>query len=409
MAGPAAKSLKATSEAKRMVFLGTGFGMTKSSWFPDMDDVGRGYALPAGLAPLERHKEGFSIIQNLTHQYSRNGHAGSTFWLTGANQYAVAGKSFHNTISVDQVAARHFGKHTRFTSLEFSSRDSNHPGAGHGPGLSLAWDEQGKPLSSLNSPNTVFHKLFSNPKISVQEQQQLLIERRSILDTVYADAKSMATKINHSDKEKLMEYVQSIRDIEVQIAKEDSWIGVPKKFPSEEIEEPSASLQGKDEIRIMYDLMVAAMQVDATRVMSYRLPADAFLRSLKISHTSHAVSHYSEHNDERKISSEVKDKAHSELLAEFFDKLKNTKEANGKSLFDSSVITFGSNLSSNHNLYNCPSLGAGGGANFAQGQNIVMKEEDTPLCNLWLSLLNGMGIHDEQFGDSTGVIEPLMG
>lgn len=159
---------------------------------------------------------------------------------------------------------------------------------------------------------------------------------------------------------------------------------------------------------MIYSLMHAAMQVDATRVMSYRMPADTLLQSLGTSGTAHQTSHYSERGGSSKEASQKRDLAHSEMLAEFFDKLKATKEEDGTSLFDSSVIAFGSNISFNHNLDNCPSLIAGGGANFKQGQNVVARYEDTPLCNLWLTMLKGSGIEVDQFGDSTGVIKELL-
>ncbi len=104
--------------AKRMIFLGLGWGLTTETWFPDANQPGSNYVMPKGLEPLARHKADFTVLQGLTHKMVNAGHQGSTFWLTGANQFAVPGKSFHNTISVDQVAAQQFGRHTRFTSLQ---------------------------------------------------------------------------------------------------------------------------------------------------------------------------------------------------------------------------------------------------------------------------------------------------
>ena len=98
---------------KRFVFLGMGFGVTKESWYPDQKDVGSGYTLPEGLAPLAKHREDLTIVQNLANQYNNEAHWGSTFWLTGANRYAEPGQSFHNTISIDQVAAEQLGRDTR--------------------------------------------------------------------------------------------------------------------------------------------------------------------------------------------------------------------------------------------------------------------------------------------------------
>ena len=408
MSGPAAAAAIAPGPAKRMVFLGMGFGVTQSTWFPDVNTVGTDYTLPEGLKPLARHKKDFSVIQNLFHQYSRNGHSGSTFWLTGANQYGVPGKSFHNTVSVDQVAAAQFGLKTRFSSLQLSGKKLEGAGSGHGPGLSLAWDQRGKPMPAYESANATFHKLFSNDNSPLEEQRARMAEERSILDTVLADARAVRRRTNQSDHEKLDEYLDSIRDIEIRIAKEESWLGVPRTKPDKALKEPGNSLDGIDEIRVMYDLMAAAMQVDATRVISYRMPADTLLQSLGASETAHLTSHYSERGGDRKTISQKRDEQHSKMLAEFFDKLKATTDSDGSTLFDNSTITFGSNINSMHSLVNCPTLVAGGGSGIKQGQHLVMENNKTPLCNLWLSLLKGSGIEADSFGDATGTIEGLL-
>lgn len=408
MSGPAAAEAIASGPAKRMVFLGMGFGVTQSTWFPDVNTVGTDYTLPEGLKPLARHKKDFSVIQNLFHQYSRNGHSGSTFWLTGANQYGVPGKSFHNTVSVDQVVAAQFGLKTRFSSLQLSGKKLEGAGSGHGPGLSLAWDQRGKPIPAYESANATFHKLFSNDNSPLEEQRARMAEERSILDTVLADARAVRRRTNQSDHEKLDEYLDSIRDIEIRIAKEESWLGVPRTKPDKALKEPGNSLDGIDEIRVMYDLMAAAMQVDATRVISYRMPADTLLQSLGASETAHLTSHYSERGGDRKTISQKRDEQHSKMLAEFFDKLKATTDSDGSTLFDNSTITFGSNINSMHSLVNCPTLVAGGGSGIKQGQHLVMENNKTPLCNLWLSLLKGSGIEADSFGDATGTIEGLL-
>jgi hypothetical protein len=220
-----------------------------------------------------------------------------------------------------------------------------------------------------------------------------------------ADAKSVNRKISKSDNEKLDEYFESIREIEVRLAKEESWLSVDKKVPKDAVKEPKESLEGVEEIRVMYDLMVAAMQVDATRVFTYRMPANSMIASLGATMSAHTMSHYSE--GERRTVSESRDKAHAQLLAGFFDKLKKSKEADGSSLFDHTTIAFGTNLSSVHTLKNCPTLIAGGGSGFKQGRHLVMDDPKTPLCNLWLSTLRGSGINVDSFGDSTGVIDEL--
>ena len=399
-------STEVAAPPKRMVFLGIGFGVTADRWYPDRETTGTDYELPQILKPLQKHKNDITIIQNLMHQYSADGHSGSTFWLTGANRYAIPGQSFHNTISVDQVAAEQLGQETRFTSIQLAAGGHEYSGGdGHGPGSSLAWNRFGKPVAGLNTPVAAFHRLFSDDTTPLAERQQRLREQRSVLDTVLTDARSASRKLNKTDNQKLDEYLQSIREIEVRLSKEEKWLSVEKKQPQQAVQEPGESLEGYEEIQMMYDLMVAAMQVDATRVFTYRMPAQSLIESLGATMSAHTMSHFSE--GERRTVSQSRDTAHAKLLAEFIDKLKGSKEPDGSSLFDHCSIAFGSNLSSVHSLTNCPTLIAGGGAGFHHGRHLVMPHPKTPLCNLWLSMLKGSGIAVESFGDSTGVIDEL--
>jgi len=123
-----------------MVFLGFGWGVTNETWFPDLKQTGLDYTLPPGLAPLERHKKDFTVVQGCSNKFTNEAHWGSTFWLTGANRYSEPGQSFHNSISADQVAAGFLGNDTRYASIQLNTPDVQN--SGHGPGLSLAWDQQ---------------------------------------------------------------------------------------------------------------------------------------------------------------------------------------------------------------------------------------------------------------------------
>ncbi len=395
-----AATTKAGLPPKRLVFLGFGFGVTKETWFPDLAQTGAGYKLTQGLAPLARHKKDFTIVQGCNNQYTNDAHWGSTYWLTGANRYAIPGQSMANSISVDQVAARHLGQDTRFTSIQLDSADRS--ASGHGPGLSLAWDQRGKPVAASSDPVKMFHKLFSAETLPLAQRQAAIAERRSVLDVVLADAKSLQKGLSKGDTEKLDEYFQGIRDIETRLDKDEDWLDVPKaKAP---MKEPKKGLKGKEEIKVMYDLIVAALQTDSTRVMTYRMPGQSLLQSLGINLSAHNVSHYQP--GERMDASQVRDETHSELLAGLIDKLKATKEADGSTLFDHTALAYGSNISSIHHLDNCPTLLTGGGANLKLGEHVVASK-DTPLCNVWLTMLHGMGIEAERHGDSSGVIKQL--
>ncbi|MED6314410.1 MAG: DUF1552 domain-containing protein [Verrucomicrobiota bacterium] len=385
---------------KRAIFLGIGFGVTKETWYPRQDDTGAGYKLSEGLSPLARHKPDFTIVQGCANNFTNEAHWGSTFWLTGANRYSVPGQNMANSISADQVVAQQLGQETRFSSIQLDSSDGS--ASGHGPGLSLAWDQRGKPISSFNDPVKTFHKLYSADDLPLEQRQAAISQKRSVLDAVLTEAKRVQRGLSKSDNDKLGEYFQGIRDIEIRLGKDEDWLDKPK--PKAPIEEPPVGLKGKQEIEMMYNLIVAALQTDSTRVLSYRLPGQTLLKSMDISLSAHNISHYSP--GERMEASKARDKVHAQLLAGLIDKLKATKEADGSSLFDHTALAFGSNISSIHYLDNCPTVLTGGGANLKLGQHLVLPK-DTPLCNVWLTMLQGMGIKIERHGDSSGVVEEL--
>lgn len=213
----------------------------------------------------------------------------------------------------------------------------------------------------------------------------------------------MQRGLSSSDTDKLGEYFQSIRDIETRLSKAEKWMVVPKsKAP---VEEPDGALVGRTEIEMMYKLMVAALQTDNTRVITYREPGSRLLSSIGASGNPHNVSHYRV-GAETEESSKMRDKAHSELLAGLIDHLKATREADGSSLFDHVALAFGSNIRSIHYLNNPPTLISGGGANLKLGQNLVLNE-GTPLNNVWLTMLQGVGVDVDRHGDSTGIVKEL--
>ena len=395
-----AASKTAGAIPKRAVFMGMGFGVTKQTWYPDQKDTGVDYQLSEGLSPLARHKEDFTIVQGCSNNYSNEAHWGSTFWLTGANRYSVPGQNMANSISADQVVAEQLGQQTRFISIQLDSSDGG--ASGHGPGLSLAWDKRGKPISGYNDPVKTFHKLFSAEDLPLEQRQAAIDEKRSVLDAVLTEANRVQNGLSRNDNDKLDEYFQGIRDIETRLGKDEDWLDKPK--PNAPMEEPSVGLKGKEEIEMMHNLIVAALQTDSTRALTYRMPGQSLLQSMDFTHSAHNVSHYSP--GERMEASKARDQMHSTLLAGFMDKLKAIKEADGSSLFDHTSLAFGSNISSIHYLDNCPTLVAGGGANLKLGQHLVLPE-DTPLCNVWLTMLQGMGIDAERHGDSTGIIKEL--
>jgi hypothetical protein len=391
----ASASAPAAARPKRAVFLNFGWGVTNETWFPDIQQTGADYPLPEGLAPLARHKADFTVVQGLSNKFANEAHWGSTFWLTGANRYAEPGQSFHNSISVDQTIAAALGRDTRFPSIQLNSPDVKE--SGHGPGLSLAWDPRGKPVAGLDNPVLAFHRLFSNDTTPLAERQAQLAQKRSVLDAVLTDANDLQRGLTKTDADKLDEYLQGIREIETRLGKDEQWLNIPKAKAA--VTEPKEGLAGREEVRVVYDLIVAALRADSTRVITYRQPVGALLQSLGLKVAAHDMSHYTP--GERMQASQKRDLAQSELLAGLLDKLKASKEPDGSSLLDHTVLAYGSNIRTIHYLDNCPTLLAGGGAGLLRGQHLVLPK-NTPLCNVWLAILHGLGIPQDRHGDSTG-------
>jgi hypothetical protein len=363
--------------------------------------TGAAWELSEGLKPLARHQKDITVVQGCANKFANEAHWGSTFWLTGANRYAEPGQSFHNSISADQVAAAHLGKETRFASIQLNTPDVAN--SGHGPGLSMAWDPRGKPMAGLENPVAAFHRLFSDDTTPLSERQAMLAQKRSVLDAVLEDAKRVQNGLTKTDIDKLDEYYQSIRDIEVRLGKDEQWLSVPKSKPL--VAEPKPGLAGKEEIQVMYDLIVAALQTDSTRVLTYRQPVGTLLQSLGTKVAPHDMSHYSP--GDRMAASQKRDETQSELLAGLIDKLKATKETDGTTLFDHIALAYGSNIRTIHYLDNCPTVLTGGAANLKLGHHLVLPK-DTPLCNVWLTMLHGLGIEAERHGDSTGLVKELI-
>lgn len=299
------------------------------------------------------------------------------------------------------MAARQWGVATRFASLQFDCADAY--GSGHGVGLSLAWDDQGKPMAGLENPLIVYHKLFSSEGASLEQRRAEIASGRSVLDALADDAADIRRGLSTEDTDKLDEYFQSIRDIETRLAREERWLAVPRpRVP--DLREPAPGLRGVAEINMMYDLAVAAFRTDSTRVITYRQPVETLLRSMDISVGSHAMTHPSP--GPLLDAAHARDRKQTELLAGLIDRLLAAKESDGSSLFDHTTVVFGSNTRTVHSLDNCPTIVTGRGAGIKLGEQFVFPDR-TPLCNLWLTILRGSGVQVERNGDSTGTFDDL--
>ncbi len=396
---------------KRLIFLNFGFGPTRA-WYPNPNETGADFTLPASMKSLERHLDVFSPISNLTNIEASGigAHSGATTFLTGANVHRTPGRAFHNSISCDQVAAQHIGKDVRFPSLVLNSPSTVGKSAGYGPGASLSWDAAGNPIYGEADHTTLFNRLFGDGGLSVQRRRELLNQKRSVLDAVRQDAKAVHRRVNATDRNKVDEYYSTIRGIEGKLARSEHWLDRPK--PTAPFNEPSASLTGTPGVELTFDLMTAALQTDSTRVITYRMPTESLLREFgeetKLTPVgTHAMSHSTLESSVGYQQATWRDQKLCSLYGTLLDKLKSVQEKDGTTLLDNTLVVMGSGLHAGHQRRNLPILLAGGGSDVRHRQHYVYKESETPLANLWISMLNYAGCAITSFADSDGVLSEI--
>ena len=390
------------SDIKRLVFMGAGYGFTKETFYPTKAGRFEKHGLTSGLSPLEKHKKDISFVSNLTNLGATDAHGGSTSYLTGANVAGTPGKRFHNSISLDQVAAKYIGQDTRYSSLSLAAKSNKD---GHGAGLSLSWNDKGQPIAGINSAVSLYDTLFGQGTETHEELINRLKHERSILDGVYMDAKGLKPYLSKLDQTKLNDYFDTIRQIELSLKKQVEWSKIPK--PKTHVKRPNDEMDALQEMKTMHSLIVAGLQTDSTRIFTYRQPVESIMQSAGFNLTAHSLSHYNL-SPGRGEASQKKDQLFMGLFASFLDKMKETKDLNGKSLFDTTMISYGTNLRSGHSLKNLPAIFTGRGAKgLKYGEHIALPNEDTPLANYWLTLMQQTGLPMKEFSHSTGVLEEM--
>jgi hypothetical protein len=391
-----------------MVFLGGGYGFTATyhgkgdSFFPEKAGRFSDIGLTNGMKPLERHQDDITLVSNLTNLGVHNPHGGSYGYLN-----CGAYRTHEHAISCDQVAAKTIGKDARFTSLVLTAREPiPGQGAGHGAGFSLSADGQGRSIPGIPTPLQLYRTLFAQEGDSPQKLLESIDNQQSILDLVRIDGSSINRTLAKEDQAKLDQYFTSIREIEIGLKREGEWANRPKMDAP--FDEPSEGMSGEKEIRLMLDMLVLALQTDMTRIASYRLPVSSLISSLNISLSPHSLSHYGFDAD-RTAASQKRDQKLMELFAWFLDRLKETKDSEGRRLYDTCIVSFGSNLRAGHGLKSLPAFLSGGGADrIKHGRHIILPEEDTSLANYWLTLLQQAGVETPKLHYSSGIVSELL-
>ena len=376
---------------KRFLAMNAGLGFHAPHFIPDKTRTD--YKAPNYLEKLAKHRKDFTVFSGLSHPNSNgnNGHASELTWLTGAPRPGLAG--FKNTISLDQLMARHVGATTRFPSLTLGTN-----------GQSLSWTANGVQIPSQSHPTKVFRQLFVKSTESEATDELKNIESgRSILDTVLGDAKALNKTLGERDREKLDEYFTSVRELEIRLQQNKEWAKRPK--PKVDFNEPQDIADRYDILAkqsLMYDLVLLALQTDSTRVIAFSIGGFNAVPSniAGVKTDWHMLSHHG--RDEDKIAELTRiESAEFEVFSEFLTKLKKVKEADGH-LLDHTSILFGSNLgnASSHSWRNLPILLAGG--DYKHGHHVAHDpDNNTPFANLLLPLAQRMGLEIEKFGSST--------
>lgn len=382
---------------RRMICICAPLGLHPTNFFPTQS--GKDYPLSPYLDILKEYRDEFTVISGLAHagMGSSFAHQASASFLTGAPGAGRPG--FRNAISLDQFAADHIGAQTRFPSIALS---------GEGSG-GLSWTRTGALIAADNSPSRVFARLFLEGKAEdVQEQIRRLEDGRSILDDVSDQAKSMRSDLGREDRDKLDEYLTSVRELEQRMVKDESWARKPK--PRVDVEPPKDISNAADLIgrtRLLFDLSHLAIQTDSTRLITIMLAGSSFAPPIEgVSLGHHDLSHHGKDPgklEQLKIVELETMKTVRDLLA----KLRQSQEE-GKNLLDRTTIFLGSNLGdgSSHSTKNLPVLLAGGG--FQHGQHLAFDPDNPPpLCNLFVNMLQRLGIESDTFGTSTGTLTGL--
>ena len=397
-------------------------GVWRDAWFPKKE--GAEWETTPSLEPLERHRPNLLVFSGLDKKHSHGGdghYAKTANFLTGLHVRKTTGKDLSvGSMSIDQLAAQKVGAFTPLPSMELGidpviSGIDSIVGYTRLYGSYISWRSPSVPVAREINPRAAYERLFRVIRQArggaSEADSRATGDRQALLDLVLDDAKDLRRKLGRDDQFKLDEYLDSVREVEQRIeffSKADPrpWrpalpgepdLAAPKGEPGDHLEH----------VRLMLDLMVLAFRTDSTRITSFMFANDVsgknFGRLVPGTDGSHHEFSHHQGKTEKWESYQKINRWHSEQFAYFMDKLAAVKEGE-RSLLDNSMILFGSSISdgNSHQPDNLPILLAGrGGGRIAPGRHIASKK-GTPLCNLYVSMLDHMGTPVESFGDSTG-------
>ena len=415
---PAATALAQTAAnpVRRLGFVYIPNGVIQDQWVPAT--TGAGFDFSPTLSPLAPFRDRLLVASGLAHRQADsfgdgNGdHPRATaVWLSGVHAWERRGRIGPTAIQLgttaDQLAARDLGRATPLPSLELVLEKPTAISCDSGDCFysnTISWRDPTTPLEMEPHPRVVFERLFGDGGSAASRRAQVR-QSGSILDSVAQEALSLERTLGPSDRNKLSEYLDSVRDLEQRIGRAEA------RGEQAEIDLPDRPIDVPEDFeeyaKLMFDLMALAYQADVTRVGTLMMARETSPRTfpqIGVPDQHHTVSHHRNDSDYMARKAKI-DTYHITLLAHFLDRLRSTPDGDGN-LLDHSMIGYGGGIG-NGNLHehtNLPCLVAGGGGGRLQGGRHLAYKEDTPMANLLLSILDKAGVRVDELGDSTGML-----
>jgi hypothetical protein len=388
---------------KRMLVIANNLGVLPGNFFPT--NGGAGYTLSPYLEMLAEVRNEFSVFSGLSHPGVTGGHSTDNCFLTAARGAFKAG--FRNSISLDQYAAEKIGQVTRFPTLNLGVNIEK-------ANRSLSWTRDGVLLPAEDSATALFRKMFvQGDAATVQAQLRRLEQRGSILDTLTTEAGRLSRSLSSTDKARLDQYLTSLREVERRVHTASEWEQRPKPVATQPA--PSDINDSKlffEKFALMLRIAQLAFESDSTRIVTlmvdaFRTPAFSLPGRKATTETYHNLSHHGQ-SVEKLAQLEAADRQHMALLRQLIGSLSSIHEEGGR-LLDRTMVLYGSNMgdANIHDNTNLPILLAGGG--LRHGQHLAFKrDQNKPLCNLFVTMLQNLGVETGGFASSAGSLNELL-
>jgi hypothetical protein len=410
----------------RMAFISVPNGIHMPAWTPAAD--GPNFALPSILEPLQNVRDSIMLLTGLTQEKAEalgdgpGDHArAASVWLTGCHPVKTSGADIKVGISVDQLAAQKIGHLTPFPSLEIGCERGAQAGdcdSGYSCAYSssISWRTASTPVAKEINPRSVFERVFASgdPKESAASRHQRQRYEKSILDFVMDDAARLKSQLGQRDQQKLDEYFTGVRDVEERLGRmEKSNVAMWRAAalaPDAVKQDASIPADYGEHIRLMCDMMVLAFQADLTRICTFMLANEGSNRSYRLIGVPEGHHDMSHHGGDPVKQDKIRqiNRFHVTELAYLLEKLQSIREGDG-TLLDNSMVVYGGGISdgNRHNHDDLPILVAGKGAGTIHSGRHIKYTDGTPMTNLFLSMLDRVGVPAETMGDSTGRLQQL--